>query len=496
MIKTIQERIKKDDGFTLLELVVVILIIGVLASIAVMISLAQQEKAAEAAVISDLRNVGQLMEEYEITFLRYPENLPSMPTSEGVVLTLTEDGSCVIGNAIGYTPEEITWYYDSVFNRVTDAGCSPVVDTDPLLGIVDAAIYAGAYFTATNAWTVVGQSANVYVNGDYKCNSYVTTSGDLIVQGDVHMIGGCYVGGSVKATGNVTMEHDAQVAGDVIAEGYVKLNKTCDGSATDPCSSNSVIVGGDIRTLYSDGENGIASVVEITGGTTRARLNGETDLRPDGVEVLGGQIITGDSAVTIPYIPWPPVYYNPNLIPRNITWNTFFDEVSEDNGTNPKTSCSISNAKFSVDGGIRVTEALVVNAMNDCPKGVTINGTHGTPMRVTLFADLTIYSKQFDSQTGGITFISGDGLRHNVRFISPLPTGAISPDDMTNQELSEYGISFGATPVTTDDKATLLLYTPGPMKFGNGTNFRGQGIGGSFYTSGSVTVNYVPVPEW
>ncbi len=495
MVETMRKRIQREDGFTLVELIVVIGIIGILVAIAALVNTGQKEKAAEAAVISDLRNMGQLMEEYEITFLHYPEILPSMPTSDGVVLTLTEDGACVVGNAIGYTPEEITWYYDSVSNKVTDVGCSPVVDTDPL-GIVDAAIYAGAYFTATNAWTVVGQSANVYVNGDYTCNSFVTTAGDLIVQGNVHMIDGCYVGGSVKATGYVQMQQSSQVGGDVVAEGYVKLNKTCDGSATDPCSPSSIVIGGDIRTLYSDGQNGITSVVQIVGGTTRARLNGETDLRPDGVEVLGGTIITGDSTVDIPYIPWPPVHFNPNPTPRNITWNTFFNEIAADNGSTTKTSCTISNAKFSVDGNITVTEPLVVNAMGDCPSGVKINGQNGEPMRVTLFADLTIYSKQFDSQTGGITFISGDGLRHNVRLISPLPTGVISPDDMTNQELSEYGISFGATPVTTDDKATLLLYTPGPMKFGNGTDFRGQGVGGSFYTSGSVTVDYVPVPEW
>lgn len=52
----------KEDGFTLIEILVVILIIGILASIAIPVFLNQRKVANDAAVISDVKNITTAIE--------------------------------------------------------------------------------------------------------------------------------------------------------------------------------------------------------------------------------------------------------------------------------------------------------------------------------------------------------------------------------------------------------------------------------------------------
>jgi type IV pilus assembly protein PilA len=56
MIQRLIEARENDEGFTLVELLVVIIIIGVLAAIAIPVFLSQREKGYDSAVKSDLRN--------------------------------------------------------------------------------------------------------------------------------------------------------------------------------------------------------------------------------------------------------------------------------------------------------------------------------------------------------------------------------------------------------------------------------------------------------
>jgi type IV pilus assembly protein PilA len=110
-----------DDGFSLIEVLVVIIIIGILAAIAIPVFLSQRQKGYDAAAKSDLRNFADFEEIYlndygtygTLATVRAAE--PRFTPSKDVTITLVRyDGSksyCLSASATGSTQ---TWYYDSI----------------------------------------------------------------------------------------------------------------------------------------------------------------------------------------------------------------------------------------------------------------------------------------------------------------------------------------------------------------------------------------------
>jgi len=117
-------RARSEDGFSLVELLVVIIIIGLLAAIAIPIFLNQRKKAVEASLKSDLRTVAHQMETNFVDAKTYPTFTASnTPSIGGVTVKLSKSNtvaSLAAGAATGTfclqaTNSSVgtTWYYDS-----------------------------------------------------------------------------------------------------------------------------------------------------------------------------------------------------------------------------------------------------------------------------------------------------------------------------------------------------------------------------------------------
>ena len=112
----------RDDGFSLVELLTVVVVVGVLAAVAVPVYLGQRARAADAAIATDLRTVAQSEETLHTDDETY---LPVARTTSPVVderLVLSPDVSVEVrlnaaGNAyciVGSSPDtHRTWVHVS-----------------------------------------------------------------------------------------------------------------------------------------------------------------------------------------------------------------------------------------------------------------------------------------------------------------------------------------------------------------------------------------------
>lgn len=109
-----------EAGFTLMELLVVVIIIGILAAIAIPVFLNQRIRAYDSAAKSDLRELAQFEEAYLVDHTSYTTiaslraDGEAVRVSPGVTLTVVRydgpDGYCL---SAGRSGSPNTWFYDS-----------------------------------------------------------------------------------------------------------------------------------------------------------------------------------------------------------------------------------------------------------------------------------------------------------------------------------------------------------------------------------------------
>ena len=91
----LEKRARGDKGFTLIELLVVVIIIGILAAVAIPVFLGQRQKAFDAGVQSDLKNLATSAETTFVENLRYPAEELTF-ASNGVAPIITAGNTFVV----------------------------------------------------------------------------------------------------------------------------------------------------------------------------------------------------------------------------------------------------------------------------------------------------------------------------------------------------------------------------------------------------------------
>jgi type IV pilus assembly protein PilA len=106
---------KRNEGFTLIELMIVIAIIGILAAIAIPQFSAYRARAYNSAMQSDLKNAATAQEAYFVDYNTYADSLAKLVDEAGFIKTADVTFSSVSGSAetysmsVAHSATSITW---------------------------------------------------------------------------------------------------------------------------------------------------------------------------------------------------------------------------------------------------------------------------------------------------------------------------------------------------------------------------------------------------
>lgn len=524
---------RHDRGFTLVELLVVVVVIAALAAIAIPVTIDQRRAAVDAQTTSDVRNLGAwqaIITEQMGTGANWstgnplPVTLAGYQPSEDTILVASSGtgGWCVTGwNPAGrHDAADDPLWMDSTSRAVrtskpATAACdalAPVIATPTPLptsgavgGTFTKAVYAAGSVSFTNAWTIAGIDADLYVGGNFDCNSNVRVMGKVFVIGNAYMTNSCQIDGDLWVGGTLTMDSSSKVLGDTLAVGNVRMTTqarvggdlTTNGTVA---LSGSPYVGG---TLRARGAVSIANANSQQVGEdirTEATFSSNRDFKGRAfVEniVVGGRIYERvTNGVTVdppPPVLLPPAPYIPSQWTgfQFQTWAQWLNANAAANNapswSTARTSapgCTAAGANYSLSGPLTITQDTVIDARqvsSGCSK-VTLQG-----LTLKLSADLVIYADSLET-VSGFKAESGDGSTHVLRIIVP----GLTPECGSGRD-----VIFG-NGTQLDEEVQTLLYSPSRVHLAGATAMWGQIVSGCVSSDGQTTINYLPVafPGW
>jgi len=123
------------SGFTIVELLIVIVVIAILATISIVAYNGIQSRSREATLKSDLANAAKQMELANADTSSYPISLPSgVKASPNVIMSLsqTTSGFCINGE---YKNSSLRWRYEQTVGGLQEGLCSGAVISGSESGI-------------------------------------------------------------------------------------------------------------------------------------------------------------------------------------------------------------------------------------------------------------------------------------------------------------------------------------------------------------------------
>lgn len=119
---------KTTSGFTIVELLIVIVVIGILVAITIVAYNGIQQRALVTTLKSDLTNASKQIELNQVDNGAYPTSLPAnVKASKNVTLSLSEAGSGYCINAESSSSTSARWSYNSASGGLQEGLCSGAV---------------------------------------------------------------------------------------------------------------------------------------------------------------------------------------------------------------------------------------------------------------------------------------------------------------------------------------------------------------------------------
>lgn len=124
-----QKKMSLARGFTLVEVLLVIVIIGILAAIAVPNFAGKTDKARVASAKSQIKNLASAVDIFEVDTGTYPSTLQGLITNPGVN---SWDGPYMKGNSIPNDPWGVPYQYSSSGNGYDIKSPGPAGKNTPI----------------------------------------------------------------------------------------------------------------------------------------------------------------------------------------------------------------------------------------------------------------------------------------------------------------------------------------------------------------------------